>query len=297
MQAMILAAGFGTRLRPWSERRPKPLFPIFDTPLLLLLIEQLQQAGCSRILVNCHYLAEQIVEVLSSFPEVTVLREEMILGTGGALRQALPLLDDAPLLVINSDIVQNFDLPALYNAHGRTGSSVSMVTHLYPRFASLEVNAAGEVRHIDPDAKGHIHRKLAFTGVHIVEPSVIGRIPPGVYFGIIDLYRQLIAEGNFPYGVHVHDRYWRDIGTVGDYLAVHAEVIACPTLFPTLGRRLDSSGYLSPSAILGKTVEIIDWTVVGAGAVIEDGVVLQRCVVWDKAMIPAGSKLHDTVVA
>lgn len=295
MQAMILAAGFGTRLRPLSERRPKPLFPIFDTPLLLLLIEQLQQAGCRKILVNCHYLAEQIVEALSPFPEVTVLREEMILGTGGALRQALPLLDDVPLLVINSDIVQNFDLAALYRAHGRTGSQVSMVTHQYPRFASLEVNAAGEVRQIGRDGT-HLHSKLAFTGIHIIEPEVIGRIPPWVYFEIIDLYQQLIAEGHFPYSSCVLDRYWRDIGTVGDYLAVHADIIARPSLFAILGQRLNAFGFISPSATLSENAEIKDWAVVGTGAVIEEDVVLRRSIVWDKARVPAGSILDDTVV-
>ncbi len=295
MQAMILAAGFGTRLRPLSEQRPKPLFPVFDTPLLFFLIEQLLQAGCRKILVNCHYLAGQITAALSSFPEVTVLREEKILGTGGALRQSLPLLDDEPLLVINSDIVQNFDLAALYQAHGRGGSPVSMVTHEYPRFANLGVDAAGRVRHIGRDAEGAHQCRLAFTGIHIIEPVVIERIPAEGFFGIIDLYRQLIAEETFPYSMCITDRYWRDIGTIRDYLAVHADIIARPFLFPGLGRRLNASGFISPTAIVRDSVEIRGWAVVGSGASIEEGVVLGRCVVWDHARVRAGSRLEDTV--
>lgn len=296
MQAMILAAGFGTRLRPLTEQRPKPLFPVFDTPLLLLLIEQLQQAGCRKILVNCHHLAGQILAALSSFPDVSVLREQTILGTGGALRQALPLLDDEPLLVINSDIVQNFDLYPLYQAHGRTGSPVTMVTHHYPRFASLEVNAAGQVRHIGQVAKEYTQQKLAFTGVHIIEPAIIERIPPGKFYGIIDLYQHLIAEGSFPYSICINDRYWRDIGTIGDYLAVHAEILASPSLFASLPQRLKATGFISPSALIGNAVEIIDWAVVGAKAIVEEGVVLQRCIVWDKARVAPGTKWVDTVV-
>lgn len=296
MQAMILAAGFGTRLRPLSERRPKPLFPIFDTPILFLLIDQLLQAGCTKILVNCYYLAEQIEAALSRCPEVTVLREDMILGTGGGLRHALPWLDDEPLLVINSDIVQNFDLRSLYRAHAHNGSQVSLVTHRYQRFASLAVNPAGKVLGIGQGTKSPAGEKLAFTGVHVIEPSILERISPGISYGIIDLYRQLISEGSFPTSQLVKGCYWRDIGTAADYLAVHADIIASPSLFPALERHLHASGYLSPTAILDESVVIRDWAVVGAGAVIEDGAVLERCVVWDKAWVPAGSLVRDTVV-
>lgn len=296
MQAMILAAGFGTRLRPLSERRPKPLFPIFDTPLLFLHIEQLLQSGFDKILVNCHYRAEQIMAALSSFPEVTVLQEEKILGTGGALRQALPLLDDEPLLVINSDIMQNFDLVALCKAHGVAGSSVSMVTHRYDRFASLEVDAAGKVLGIGKEEKKHQQPKLAFTGVHIVEPTVIERIPPNLFYGIMDLYRQLIIEDCFPQSLYIEGRYWRDIGTVEDYLGVHADIIAQPLLFPAFGQLLHASGFISSTARLDGSVVIKDWVVVGSGAVIEEGVVLQRCVVWDNARVSAGSTWRDRVL-
>jgi len=298
MQAMILAAGFGTRLRPYTELRPKPLFPVFDTPLLLILIEQLLQANCRKILVNCHYLAEQIMALLSTFPEVIILREERILGTGGALRQALPLMDDEPLLVINSDIVQNFDLHSLYHAHGRTDSPVSMVTHRYQRFANLKVNAEGQVVQIGQNCHNDgLPEKLAFTGVHIIEPAALERIPPGLFYGIIDLYRQFIAENIPPCSIQVKDHYWRDIGTVEDYLAVHADIIARPALFPALGPRLDSSGFVSASARVADSMLIEDWAVIGSGAEVGEGAVLGRCVVWDNARIPAFGRFHDTVIA
>ncbi len=89
MQAMILAAGFGTRLLPHTLLRPKPLFPLLNHPLLLLTIRRLQHAGCDHIVVNCHHLRAQIVAALAGLPGVTVLEEETILGTGGGLRGAL----------------------------------------------------------------------------------------------------------------------------------------------------------------------------------------------------------------
>ncbi len=134
MQAMILAAGFGTRLLPHTKIRPKPLFPVINTPLLLLTIDRLKHFGFSRIVVNCHYLREQIVQAVAEIPGVIVQEEEKILGTGGGLRQALTSLDEGPLLVTNGDIYHTIDLGQLYMYHGERGNAVTMAMHDYPRF-------------------------------------------------------------------------------------------------------------------------------------------------------------------
>ncbi len=109
MQAMILAAGFGTRLQPYSNLRPKPLFPLLNTPLLLLTIQRLQDAGFDHIVVNCHHLKDQIRSLLAGIPGVFLQEETMIMGTGGGLRLAIDLLKDEPLLVSNGDIYHTVD--------------------------------------------------------------------------------------------------------------------------------------------------------------------------------------------
>lgn len=120
MQAMILAAGFGTRLLPYTLSRPKPLFPILNQPLLLLTIRRLQQAGCDHIVVNCHHLREQIVAALHGIPGVVVQEEVVILGTGGGLRKARALFRDEPVLVTNGDIYHTVDYRRLYRHHQET---------------------------------------------------------------------------------------------------------------------------------------------------------------------------------
>ncbi|MCI5129172.1 MAG: nucleotidyltransferase family protein, partial [Candidatus Electrothrix sp. AUS3] len=107
MQAMLLAAGFGTRLRPYTLVRPKPLFPVCNIPLLHILLDKLVDAGCDRIVVNCHYLADQIKEAVERRPEVILQYEKEVLGTGGGLRKALEHFQDqpdTPVLVMNGDI-------------------------------------------------------------------------------------------------------------------------------------------------------------------------------------------------
>ena len=93
MQAILLAAGFGTRLKPYSSIKPKPLFPVLNRPLLHVQLEKLQASGCTRIIVNAHHLAAEIEEALLGWPNVRLQYEPEILGTGGSLREALDSLD------------------------------------------------------------------------------------------------------------------------------------------------------------------------------------------------------------
>jgi len=297
MQAMILAAGLGTRLRPFSLLRPKPLFPVFDKPVLELLLRQLQDAGFDHLLVNAHHLAGQIVEYFAGHTSVTVLVEQDILGTGGGLRNAVPFMLDEPLLVINGDILHNLDVGNLYRTHLESGAAVSMVVHQLPRFTSLAVDGQNRVVGIGEDrplSAGFRH--FAFTGIHLIDPALLAEIPPNSFYSIIDFYRSLIALGNPPRAIVVEDHYWRDMGTVEDYLLVHAELIGRPGLLEPYLSGIGPHGFISPEAKLHPTTRIVDWAVVGAGAKTCEDVVLERCVLWNNATVPANNSIADTVV-
>ena len=104
MKAMILAAGLGTRLLPFTLKRPKPLFPILNTPLLGLTVNRIRNSGFSEILVNGHHLRQQIKKAVQHEENCILQEEEKILGTGGGLRMALPHFNHEPVLVVNGDI-------------------------------------------------------------------------------------------------------------------------------------------------------------------------------------------------
>lgn len=292
MQAMILAAGFGTRLLPYSLARPKPLFPLLNQPLLLLTIQRLQQAGCDHIVVNCHHLREQIVHALQGLQGVVVQEEGSVLGTGGGLRLALDQFRAEPVLVTNGDIYHTIDYQRLYQDHVRQGAPVTMAMHDYPRFNTVAVQG-DRVRSFDDRTTGEL---LAFTGLHVLEPSVLSGIPEGEDSSIIDCYRQLIEQGQRIRAVRVDDCFWTDMGTVEDYLALHAGLLTGKIpAWPELALPVGSSFLIDPRAKVASDLVLRDWACVG-DAVMGSKNWLQRSVVWDGVTIEPGRMIVDQLV-
>ncbi len=295
MQAMILAAGFGTRLLPHSRLRPKPLFPLLNRPLLLLLIERLSRLGFDHLVVNCHHLRGQIVTALRAHPlhrQVVVQEERQILGTGGGLRAALPLFRDEPLLVCNGDIYHDIDLLALYRRHCAGDSPVTLAMHDFPRFNNVSVEAGQVVAF----GRQPGHRQLAFTGLQVVSPRVLAAIASDRPSCIIDQYRLLLAAGEKIACQRIDGAFWTDIGTPADYLELHRGLLTgtlprWPELGPGTGPWL-----VDPAAELGGEVQLGEWGAVGA-ARIGDRCHLARVVVWDGVEIPADCRLVDRIVS
>jgi mannose-1-phosphate guanylyltransferase len=281
MQAILLAAGYGTRLRPFSNFRPKPLFPVVNRPLLHLWLDQLQSCNCSPILVNCHHLAAQIEAALAPWPRVLVQYEPEILGTGGSLRQALHRLGDEPVLVMNGDLFHRIDLEQLYHRHLLSPNDVTLAMHDYPRFNTVGV--AGDRIRTFGATEG---KRLAFTGIHVIDPEVIEMIPEHCFHHIIDLYQELAGRGRVGY-VRVDGSRWHDIGTPDDYLRLHGELLAQEPV----------QWVIDPTARIGSNVQLEGWGCIGAGARIADGVSLCRCVIWEGAEVAAGSICKDAIIS
>lgn len=293
MQAMILAAGFGTRLQPFSQHKPKPLFSVLNKPLLVATIERLRGAGFSRMVVNCHYLKEQIIEAVSAFPEVIVQVEEQILGTGGGLRRALKHLDDAPLLITNGDIYHSLDFARIYQHHVQANQQITMVLHDYPRFNNVLINGSTVTGFA---AGSMVTGARAYTGVQVVDPALLESIAPDRSSCIIEHYRGLLGQATKISALEAACQ-WTDMGSPEDYLKLHEALLtgglAC---WPELGQTVDHPILIHPQASLAGQVDIRDWGCVGR-AQIGAGVKLTRCVVWDGAKIEAGAVLSDSIIA
>ena len=282
MQAMLLAAGFGTRLRPYSLVRPKPLFSVCNKPLLDILLDKLVQAGCERTVVNCHYLADQIAAAVADRPKVILQREQEVLGTGGGLRKALPHFADEPVLVMNGDLYHDIDLRSLLAAHQQSGLPVTMALHDCPRFNTVR---AQENRVCGFSNAGAGEQVLAFTGIHVLNPKVLEQIPATGFFHIIDLYERLAQAGQIGF-IRTDGCFWQDIGTPADYLDLHRRLL----------ENKSPAWLISESAEIGSGVKLLDWGVIGAGAKIGNDAELRRCVVWDKAEIASGQRLAEKIL-
>jgi len=294
MQAMLLAAGFGTRLRPYTLIRPKPLFPVLNRPLLLVLLDMLHRTGFTRIVINGHHLADRIEDAVADIPDVRFQYEPEILGTGGGLRRALPGFTDEPVLVMNGDIFHTIDLSALYHYHIASGNLVTLALHDYPRFNTVRVRGE-RIQTFRPDGTLPEGDLLAFTGIQVVDPRIIQRIPRGRFYHIIDLYEDLARRGEKIGICRVDHCFWRDIGTLWDYLALHEELLSGKIMPPFGLPRPQGQWLIDDQAHIESGVELADWGSIGK-AQVSRGARLQRCVVWDGARISVGSQLKDMIV-
>jgi len=293
MQAMILAAGFGTRLQPYSLIRPKPLFPVLNRPLLLASIDRLKNAGFSTIVVNCHHLRRQIASAVKDTSGVIIQEEPLILGTGGGLALAVRNLNNEPLLVTNGDIYHTIDFTSLYEHHIQSGNNVTMVLHDHPRFNKIEV-LNDQV--LELNGSGETENLKAFTGLQVVNPELFRPLSSTVYSCIIEYYRSLIEAGVKINCCIEKKSNWTDMGTPEDYLALHQGLLegAIP-IWPELNHHATSPILVDKKARCGVNSSFQQWASIGR-ARIGDDVQLKRSIVWDNAEVESGSCISDKII-
>ncbi|RJP87083.1 MAG: aminoglycoside phosphotransferase [Desulfobacteraceae bacterium] len=222
MKALILAAGLGTRLLPYTERLPKPLFPIDGRPILDITIHRLIDARIDGIVVNTFHLQQQVTDFIKSrnYPVPVVTRnEKTILGTGGAIKNVADFLGNQPFLVINSDILTDIDFQAVMAFHQTHPHPSTMVMHDYPEFNSVWVDNKGFVTRFagsgNPTVTDSSNSLVcrAFTGIHVLDPSIMDWIPENRFVSIIDVYRSMLQSGLKIMAYSVSGHRWRDMGT------------------------------------------------------------------------------------
>lgn len=293
MQAMILAAGFGTRLKPFTLIKPKPLFPVLTIPLLLATINRLKSSGFTSITVNCHHLGEQIIDEVASIDGVIIQEEVTILGTGGGLRQALGHIRDEPLLVTNGDIYHGFDFSRVYAHHQETGADVTMVLHDFARYNTVSI-AGSCITGFHGQLRNH-HR--AYTGIQVINPDSLSSLKTGTFSCIIDHYRNMLAGGKNIHSFEPGNVYWSDMGTPGDYLQLHEVLLSgAMPIWPEFGVRPQNGCFFAERSVIGEECIFDDWACVGS-AELGDRVHLSRSIVWDNARVASDSHIADRIVA
>jgi len=249
MKALILAAGFGTRLRPYTNHTPKPLFSIAGRPLLDIIIAKLQKAGCDAVIINTHHLHRQIEVFVAarnySFPVVTRY-EPQILGTGGAIKNVADFWDHQPFMVINADVVADIDLSDVYQTHCRQHPPATLVLCDDPVFNSVAVDQNKWITgfHNRDRISGQPgQRLLTFTGIQVLDPQVLDYIPENTSSSSIDAFKKIIADDKKLQAYIAPKGKWQDIGTPERYRQTAFET-ALPRAFTEAfgdipGRRIE----------------------------------------------------------
>ena len=285
MKAMILAAGLGTRLRPLTFTRPKALMPVGNRPMIDRVIEYLKRCNIDELIVNVHHQKEQLVAHLDNGRpfglNIQVKVEPVILGTGGGIKNTEGFWDDEPFVVINGDILTDIDLVRAYEVHQKEGNLITLILHDCEPFNQILINERLDILNIAPKA---CPGRLAFTGIHIIEPEILSRIPKNRFSNIIDCYQKLIKEGS-PIRAYISKgHYWRDVGTIKSYLLANKEVLQEDQIMAGPGCRIHDSARLK------------EWVVIGRDTSLEEGVEIRRSVLWEGVRVKKGLKVIDSIV-
>lgn len=204
MKAFILAAGLGTRLKPWTDTHPKALVPVGGIPMLERIIVRLKTEGFKHIVVNVHHFASQITDFLASKNfgiEIMISDErENLLDTGGAIIHAASLLcgDNEPFLIHNADILSNANLASLMQHHIEHNADATLLTSNRPSSRNLLFDSQGRLRGWKNKTTGETRGEpgewplsLAFSGIHVMNPSLVDLMKEDGYYGkfpIMDFY-------------------------------------------------------------------------------------------------------------
>ena len=285
MKAMILAAGLGTRLGLLTSKRPKPLVPVANRPVIDIVIEHLKRCGAREIVVNAHHYHQQIVDhIQGGRPykiRIDVRVEPEILGTGGGIKNTVDFWDADPFVVINGDIITNIDIRRVYEFHKKNRGIATLVLHNHYPFNQIQIDEHFNV--IDIADRNHPDR-LAFTGIHIIEPELLNHIPDGVFSNIIDCYRMLIRRGESIKAYVSEGHYWRDVGTIKSYVLANKEAL------------LDDPFLVAPGCRIDDSVRFNDWAVVGRNVSIEKGVEITRSILWEGVTLAKDVKIVDSII-
>lgn len=234
VKAMILAAGLGTRVRSLDSELPKPLIPIGGRALIEYPLLLLQKYGITEVVINLHYKADKIKNALGDGSRfglgIRYSEEEVILGTGGGIKNAEGLLGKGPFLVINSDVVSEIDLGAVMAFHEKNRSSATLVLREDPdaeKWGAVETDSSGRILRLlgrPETGEKSVFRKM-FTGVHVLDPRVLDFIPAGRPYHIIDSYIEMIQAGE-PLMSYSYSGYWMDVGTPGRFQKTQSDLNA-----------------------------------------------------------------------
>lgn len=316
MQAVILAGGKGTRLRPLTVYTPKPVVPLCNRPFLLYQIEILRLAGIEDITLSLSYQPDKIEHILGDGTEHGVklryITEPAPLGTGGAYRFAADELRETTV-VLNGDILTDIDLSYIIGLHKEKNAAATLT--LKPvddpsAYGLVEADDDGKVLRFVEKPKGEELTESSVNtinaGIYILEPQILELLPKGENRSFeYDVFPELLRRELPFYSYTMTDEYWRDIGNPQSYLAANLDFLEGKLKGFELGTRgesdtataasIDSRSMIGDGCVVKPGARVTN-SVIGPGVHIEEKATIEDSVIWSHSRISAASQISGSVI-
>ena len=306
MKAVIMAGGFGTRLRPLTTHIPKPLVPVGNVPIMEHTVRLLKRHGFTDLLVLLYFLPETITGHFGDGGpwgvRMTYATPTADLGTAGAVKFAAGELRE-PVLVISGDVLTDFDLQAAVRSHEQRGAEASIVLTRVDSplaYGIVIIDESGRIlRFLEKPSWGEVFSDTINTGIYILDPSVLAAVPAGRPYDFgRELFPALLASGRPLYG-HVAEGYWRDVGDLTEYRTAHLDLLQGRVgveIPGTHSQGPEHSVWVGEGARVDFLTKLSGSVIIGAGAQVAPGVRLANCVVGPECVIGAGADIEGSVL-
>jgi len=311
MKAMILAAGFGTRLKPLTNDLPKPLFPVLNRPILEHALHFLSTNGIKDIAINLHHKSEKIIDYFGDGKDFGVnlhfSKEEKILGTAGGIKKLQSFFKNETFLVINSDILADVDLNNVLKFHKDKKSKLTLVVRQDPnaeKYDSIQRIDEGRIVHFLGCSikNSEPTTQVMFTGIQIMEPEIFSRIPENKFCGTVEDVFPGMIQDELPVYSFLHKGYWIDMGTSETY--IQAQMDALDGKIPLkISPSTNTEGPLIvPPVHIGKGCEITQdaqvgpYTILGDRCHIRSGAVVKNSILWADVTVGRGLTVQNSIL-
>jgi mannose-1-phosphate guanylyltransferase len=301
MKAMVMAAGLGTRLKPLTLTVPKPMVPVANRPIMEHILRLLLRHDLGEVIANLHWFPETVRDRFGDGSELGIelgySYEEKLLGTAGGVRNVREFFGSEPFCVMAADALTDIDLGALADAHTKSDWMATLAVKRVPNVSEFGVVVTGSDGRVQgfqekPDPAEALSN-LANCMIYVLEPEIFDHFPDRdeVDFAL-DVFPALL-DHEVPFGVHVADAYWNDVGSLSEYLQGNLDVVSGAVDVQPVGELVDEQ---TGGVVVGD-VELHGRALIADGATIADGVRLDGpLVIGPDATIEAGAMVRESVL-
>ena len=308
MKGVIMAGGFGTRLKPLTIHRPKPMVPVANRPMMEHIVELLKQHGITDLISILYFQPEQITSHFGDGRAFGVSMQYVTAdadyGTAGAVRNAAELIGDDRFLVISGDVLTDFDLGAAIREHDqrKAEATIALTAVENPLAYGIVIidESTGRIeRFLEKPTWGQVFSDTINTGIYILEHRALMRVPEKTNYDFSkDLFPSMLRDGAALFG-HVAEGYWRDVGNIDEYRRANEDALSGTVKLVLRGQqRSEGEGTVwgEHGAAVGREGRVVGTVVVGRSSSIGSGVSLENVVIGANCEIGAGAELRDAVL-